>query len=257
MLPSGVAVMNRAVLSKDARIRAQDNTTARTLRAWPSPTGLMSQHLAVPACIFKNWTQISFILFLEYVLLQWINCSSMWAPAFALCSAWLPHRLGDVSLHLAQGQRCEKGLSFHLPSFLCSNKPTPPVSSAKAPVVSSPPGGGWHSPKLWCCAEEFRSHWVQEEEVMLLKLGDPGQCSSVSWPKAFASLTILWPISEWFLKHRLKPSLASSSRVLEGDPKGVLQRFWNFLIVVRMSLCLHAIQYSGNFFFLKGASERS
>lgn len=144
MLPSGVAVMNRAVLSKDAR--AQDNTTAGTLRAWPSPTGLMSQHLAVPACIFKNWTQISFILFLEYVLLQWINCSSMWAPAFALCSAWLPHRLGDVSLHLAQGQRCEKGLSFHLPSFLCSNKPTPPVSSAKAPVVSALQEGAGTAP---------------------------------------------------------------------------------------------------------------
>lgn len=71
--------MNRAVPSKDARIRAQDNPTARTSRAWPSPTGLMSQHLSVLAYIFKNWTQISFIFFLELVLLQGINCSVMWA----------------------------------------------------------------------------------------------------------------------------------------------------------------------------------
>lgn len=27
----------------------------------------------------------------------------------------------------------------------------------------------WHSPKLCFCAEEFRTHWVQEEKVTLLK----------------------------------------------------------------------------------------
>lgn len=134
-------VINRAVLSEDARIRAQDSTTARTSIAWPFPTGLISEHLPVLACIFKSWMQISFIFFLEFALLQGINCSIMWAPAFALCNIWLPHRLVNVSLHLAQGQRCEKGLSLDLTSFLGTNKP------AKAPVVSNPPGGAGTAPR--------------------------------------------------------------------------------------------------------------
>lgn len=177
----------------------------------------MSQHSAVLACIFKNWTQISFILFLEFVLLQWINCSSLWAPAFALCCAWLTGwEMSAYTWPTGRDVRRDSA-SISLPSFAATNIHLL-LHQQKLPW-SPALRRGWHSPKLQFCAEEFRTHWVQEEEIILPKLGALRQGSCVSWPKAFASLAILWPISEWFLKHRLKPSLASSSWVPEGDPK--------------------------------------
>lgn len=248
-------VMNRAVLSKDARVRAQDSITARTPKAWPSPTWQTSQHLSVLACIFKNRTQISFIFFLAFVLLQGINCSIMWAPAFALCSAWLPHRLVNVSLHLAQGQRGVKGLTFPLPTFLCSNihllfhqqkilwspalqeglaQPHSEVLCRRTQDSLSPRGRGY-APKAWC---------PRTGQLYVLT---QGFCIIVYF------VTNIWMVLETDWNHLL---LLPAEYLKKTQNQGVLQRFWKFLIVVRMSLCLHAI-YSGNLFFWNEFLKRS